>query len=144
MTFRPDARIRRGNLWLAAGGAVLTLACLTLACSHGGPVPPPRDPSRGEYYTEDEMRRLPPDELDRYCSFMESRLQEMKVRTAGLKSRLDSLTGRADSLRTRQVDLGNRTREISARVRTSTSAIFLDAPVMGSVWVITASKAAPS
>lgn len=112
MTTRSSARLRRTVLWLAAGGTILSLAC-----SHGGPVPAPRDPSRGEYYTEDELRRLPAGDLDRYCSFMETRLREMKVQTAALKGRLDSLTVLADSLRTRQVEIGNRTREISARVR---------------------------
>ncbi len=100
---------------LAALGGVLLL--MTVACSSGGPAPPPRDPASGEYYTPEELRRLPPDELDRYCSFMEASLHEMKTRAASLKVRLDSLTVLADTLRARQVSIGNRTREISARVR---------------------------
>lgn len=85
-------------------------------CAHG-PVPAPKDPSQGEYYTSDEIRRLPADEMDRYCSWMEKSLSDFKSEAVRLRAKLDSLKIEGDSLRNREVRLSTETRDVSTRLR---------------------------
>jgi nucleoid-associated protein YgaU len=99
-------------LTLAAG----LLGGLLAGCATG-PVPPMKDPARGEFYTGSEMTRLPAADRDRYCSWMENRLQELKENRRLLQIRRDSLSVAADTLRGQEIKVSSRTRELSVRVR---------------------------
>jgi nucleoid-associated protein YgaU len=105
----------------AAGAFVLALAVSLLgsflAGCATGPVPPVKDPARGEFYTGPEMMRLPAADRDRYCSWMEGRLRELKDRRVALQARRDSLAIVADTLRSQEIQVSSRTRELSIRVR---------------------------
>jgi len=103
----------------AGAGAVLAAATVLLvvtACAHG-PAPAPKDPARGEYYSAEEIARLPAAERDRYCGFMATTLQERKTQARMLQARLDSLTALSDTLRAREVRISTRMRGVSERVR---------------------------
>ncbi len=95
-------------VWLVVGGIG---GCAT------GPVPPVKDPARGEFYTGPEMMRLPAAERARYCAWMENRLQELKTEREVLQVRRDSLAVAADTLRNQEIKVASRTRELSVRVR---------------------------
>jgi nucleoid-associated protein YgaU len=104
-----------------AGVLALTLAtgvlgALLAGCATG-PVPPVKDPARGEYYTGPEMMRLPAADRDRYCSWMESHLRDLKEQRRLLQIRRDSLSTAADTLRSQEISVSSRTRELSVRVR---------------------------
>jgi nucleoid-associated protein YgaU len=105
------ARIRTGILGL---GLVLLLGLG--ACSHG-PVPPPKDPTAGEFYTNDEVLRLPAAERNRYCGYLESTLHELRAEAAVLKTRLDSLGVQADTLRNQSIRVNAETRDLNVAVR---------------------------
>jgi nucleoid-associated protein YgaU len=96
--------------------AALAATLAAAACSHG-PVPPSKDPAKGEFYLADELRRLPPEEMDRYCSWMEATLQSLKDQAVVLKARLDSLKVVGDTLRDREVRISASTRDASQRLR---------------------------
>lgn len=106
---------------IAAGALALTLTAGLLGGLVGGcatgPVPPVKDPARGEFYTGPEMMRLSAAERDRYCSWMESNLRELKERRAALQVRRDSLGVAADTLRNQEITVSSRSRDLSTRVR---------------------------
>jgi nucleoid-associated protein YgaU len=97
------------------GLAVLTGTVLA-GCSHG-PVPPAKDPTKGEFYTTEEMQRLPKGERTRYCEVMESSLRSFKDETRLLQVRLDSLSAVADTLRNRSVAVSQQTRDLNQAIR---------------------------
>lgn len=94
-----------GLLSLAAGG-----------CSHGTP-PPAKDPTKGEYYTTEEVQQLPKDERDRYCSYLETTLHGLKSESASLRNRLDSLNVASDTLRNQSIRISSQTREVNTATR---------------------------
>jgi nucleoid-associated protein YgaU len=106
---------------IAAGALALTLTTGLLGGLVGGcatgPVPPVKDPARGEFYTGPEMMRISAAERDRYCSWMENSLSELKARQVALEARRDSLTVAADTLRNQEIAVSSRTRDLSTRVR---------------------------
>jgi nucleoid-associated protein YgaU len=106
---------------LAAGALTLTLTAGLLggflAGCATGPVPPVKDPARGEFYTGPELMRVPAAERDRYCSWMENSLRELKEHRRALQVRRDSLGVAADTLRSREIAVSSRSRDLSARVR---------------------------
>lgn len=106
---------------IAAGALALTLTAgllggLVAGCATG-PVPPVKDPARGEYYTGPEMMRIPAAERDRYCAWMETNLRELKDHRAALRVRRDSLAVVADTLRSQEIRVSSRSRDLSVRVR---------------------------
>jgi nucleoid-associated protein YgaU len=76
-----------------------------------------KDPARGEFYTGPEMMRVPAAERDRYCSWMESSLRDLKKHRAALQVRRDSLGVVADTLRSQEIAVSSRSRDLSVRVR---------------------------
>ena len=102
---------------VAVGALALTLtAGLVVGCATG-PVPPVKDPARGEFYSGPEMMRVSAAERDRYCSWMESTLQQLKDHRVALQVRLDSLGVAADTLRNQEIAVSSRSRDLSTRVR---------------------------
>jgi nucleoid-associated protein YgaU len=96
--------------------AAVLAAILLVGCAHG-PVPPMKDPAKGEFYSTDEMMRLPADEQNRYCGWMESTLRDLKERSRILNKRADSLKVVADTLRNQEISVSSRTRDLSIKVR---------------------------
>jgi nucleoid-associated protein YgaU len=94
-----------GGLCLAASG-----------CSRG-PAPPAKDPTKGEYYSAEEVARLSSAERDRYCSYMETSLHGLKGESASLRSRLDSLSVVSDTLRNQSIRISSQTREVNTATR---------------------------
>ena len=115
----------RSSTVIAPRALTLTLAASLLGPLLGGllggcatgPVPPVKDPARGEFYTGPEMMRLPAAERDRYCSWMENTLRELKAHRAALQVRRDSLGVVGDTLRSQEIAVSSRTRDLSTRVR---------------------------
>jgi nucleoid-associated protein YgaU len=106
---------------IAPGALFLTLTAgllggLLAGCATG-PVPPVKDPARGEFYTGPEMMRISGGERDRYCSWMENSLRELKERRRALQVRRDSLGVAADTLRSQEIAVSSRSRDLSVRVR---------------------------
>jgi nucleoid-associated protein YgaU len=106
----------RATRTATATGAFVLAAGLLAGCATG-PVPPMKDPAKGEFYTGPEMLRLPAAERDRYCSWMETSLRGWKDRRQVLQVRLDSLGVVADTLRNQEISISSRTTELSVRVR---------------------------
>lgn len=110
--FRSAGAVGAPALILATG----LLGALLAGCATG-PVPPVKDPARGEFYTGDEMTRLPEAERERYCSWMETSLRELKERRQALQVRRDSLGVVADTLRSQEIAVSSKSRDLSVRVR---------------------------
>jgi nucleoid-associated protein YgaU len=102
---------------IAAGALALTLTAGLVGGCATGPVPPVKDPARGEFYTGPEMMRVSAAERDRYCSWMETTLQQLKDRRVALQVRRDSLGVAADTLRNQEIAVSSRSRDLSTRVR---------------------------
>jgi nucleoid-associated protein YgaU len=100
-----------------SGALVLVLSGGLIVGCASGPVPPIKDPAKGEFYTSDEVVRLPSAERNRYCSWLETNLQELKSQRQSSQARLDSLKVVADSLRNQEVAISSSTRELSTKVR---------------------------
>jgi len=95
-----------------------TLALLTLI----GSIPAAgqdleKDPSKGEYYTNEEIMDLGAGDRNRYCEAMETLLKEFKEETEFLQSRLDSLDAQVDSLRKASVEVSSEIRSINTELR---------------------------
>jgi nucleoid-associated protein YgaU len=102
---------------IATGALTLALAAGLLGGCATGPVPPVKDPARGEFYTGPEMMRVSAAERDRYCSWMENSLRELKEHRAALQVRRDSLRVVADTLRRQEIEVSSQSRELSTRIR---------------------------
>jgi nucleoid-associated protein YgaU len=109
---RPGAAAAALALTLAAG----LLGSLLAGCA-GGPVPPVKDPAKGEFYTGPELIRLPAEERARYCTWMETAQRDLKGSLQALKVRLDSLGVVADTLRAQEISISGKTRDLANRVR---------------------------
>lgn len=97
-------------------GLAAILLGLVAGCSHG-PVPPAKDPTKGEFYKPEEVLRLPADERERYCSYLETTLRGLRAESAELRLRLDTLNVQADSVRARSVRLNKETADLTGAVR---------------------------
>jgi len=107
---RARTRILASVLVLAGTSMVLS------SCSHG-PVPPPKDWTKGEYYTADEQARLPESERNAFCNYLEKTLNDLKTERVTLKNRLDSLNVVADTLRNQSVAVSSKTRDVNTITR---------------------------
>jgi nucleoid-associated protein YgaU len=107
--------LRTTGLAVATAGWV-GLALVVGACSHG-PVPPVKDPTKGEFYTNEEILRLPADQRERYCETMDSSLRALKDETTFLQARLDSLTTISDTLRNQSISVAQQTRDLNSVLR---------------------------
>jgi nucleoid-associated protein YgaU len=63
------------------------------------------------------VQRLPQADRDRYCSYMETTLRELKTEQATLKARLDSLSVASDTLRNQSIRISSQTREVNTATR---------------------------
>lgn len=101
----------------------LTLAAISLplglflASCAGGPMPPVKDPAKGEFYTADEMLRLRGPQADQYCAYMTNTYAQYKEETQRYRLMADSLATQAESLRTASVDLSARMVKLQQEVR---------------------------
>ncbi len=97
--------------------AILAPLALNLAGCAGGPLPPVKDPSKGEFYTPDEMLRLRGAQADQYCQYMNNTYTAYKTEADGFKRMSDSLAVAAESLRTTSIDLSAKTVKLQQEVR---------------------------
>lgn len=95
----------------------LVIAESGLAGCAGGPAPAVKDPSKGEFYTPDEMLRLRGAQADQYCSYMNNTYTAYKTEADGYKRMSDSLGVAAESLRTASIDLSAKTVKLQQEVR---------------------------
>lgn len=101
---------------LRLSAVVLVLPGL-VACAGGGSGSLERDPRAGQFYSNEEIVRLPASQRNAYCAEMEDYLAELKAETNVYNARIDSLSVIADTLRTRTIEVSAKIREVNGELR---------------------------
>ncbi|MCA9726455.1 MAG: hypothetical protein R3E12_06225 [Candidatus Eisenbacteria bacterium] len=105
--------MRRGRSW--AGACLLAVLGAVVCAGVGGALD--KDPSKGEYYTNDEIMKLSGSDRDDYCEKMEQTLQGYNDEAALYQARLDSMQVMADTLRAQTLALSDSIRQVNNELR---------------------------
>ena len=96
-----------------------TLLVLLILCGCAGTNRTSRvvDITRGEFYTNDEIKGLSQEERDLYCRAITEEIDRLRAEAVELLAAADSITGVSDSLKLINTDLTTRIRDLDGEVR---------------------------
>ena len=75
------------------------------------------DPTKGDYYTTEEIKGLSKADRDRYCSQLEGSIQSLRNEAAVFDTRADSIRAASDSLRAESSRLTAQIRDLDNEIR---------------------------
>jgi nucleoid-associated protein YgaU len=75
------------------------------------------DPTRGDFYTNDEVKGLTQEERDRYCASLDAEIVRLEAESQALRASADSLLSVSDSLKTVNGSITSQIQDVDAEVR---------------------------
>ncbi|MDM7913996.1 MAG: LysM peptidoglycan-binding domain-containing protein [Candidatus Eisenbacteria bacterium] len=97
--------------------ALLLLVALAAGCAPHATTTRVADVSKGDFYTNDEIRGLTPEQRDRYCESLNAQIESYRGETQKLLAQADSVSALAESLRVVNSSLSSQMRDLDTEVR---------------------------
>jgi nucleoid-associated protein YgaU len=97
----------------------IILLVLVVLCGCAGTTQTSRvvDISKGEFYSNEEIKGLSPDARDRYCASLNAEIERLRAETETLLASADSVAHVSDSLKMVNSDLTTQIRDLDGEVR---------------------------
>lgn len=99
------------------GAWILLAVVLAVGCASAPHTSRVADVTKGDYYTNDEIKGLSGADRDRYCNSLEGRIEALRAETARYNASADSIATAAEALRQENVALTTQIRDLDNEVR---------------------------